>query len=207
MTTLAQLEVMVSRDLRDTGNTAFSTAEVDDLINQGISALASFYPKQIVQTIGTIAAGTYSYPASSFSNIYRLDIYSSAGSYKSTLDAYVGGSPNSGWELHGQVVYLPPLVTYTAGDTLRAFGYGAYIQLSVSSSTTDLDTDAIWAIRVFAQVEAFERLLADRATFQQWQASPGNTDITALGLAQLSRSARARWLTEQQRLRRLRKVG
>ena len=207
MTTLADLETQVSRDLRDTTNAVFSVAEVDDLINQGISALASFYPKQVVQTIGTVSAGVYSYSASAFTRIYRIDIYSSAGSYKSTLDGYIGGSPNTGWEQHGQVVYLPPLVTFTAGDTLRAFGYGGYIQIAASSNSTDLDTDAIWAVRVFAQVEAFERLLADRATFQQWQASPGNTDVTAMALASLARSARARWLGEQQRLRRLRKVG
>ena len=207
MTTLANLETYLARDLRDTTNAVFSTAELDDLINQGISALASFYPKQIVQTIGTVSSGTYSYSASSFTRIYRIDIYSSTGSYKSTLDGYIGGSPNTGWEMHGGIVYLPPLVTFTAGDTLRAFGYGAYIQLSASTATTDLDADGIWAVRVYAQVEAFERLLADRVTFQQWQASPGNTDVTAMALASLARSARARWLEEQQRLRRLRKVG
>lgn len=207
MTTLANLETYLARDLRDTANAVFSTAELDDLINQGINALSSFYPKQIMQTIGTVSAGVYSYSASSFTTIYRLDIYSSAGSYKSTLDPYIGGGPNSGWELHGGIVYLPPLVTYTAGDTLRAFGYGGYIALSVSSATTDLDASGEWAVRVFAQVEAFERLMADRATFQQWQASPGNTDVSAMGLASLARTARQRWLTEQQRLRRLRKIG
>jgi len=207
MTTLANLETYVARDLRDTTNAVFSTAEIDDLINQGINALSAFYPKQIVQTIGTVSAGVYSYSASSFTTIYRLDIYSSSGSYKSTLAPYIGDSPNSGFELHGGVVYLPPLVTYTAGDTLRAFGYGGYVALSVSSATTDLDASGEWAVRVFAQAEAFERLLADRATFQQWQSSPGNTDVSAMALATLARAARQRWLTQQQRLRSLRKRG
>lgn len=207
MTTLAQLETRLARALRDTGNSVFATAELDDLINQGISSLAAFYPKPIVQTFATVSAGVHSYAASSFTRIYRLDIYSSAGSYKSTLPAYIGDSPNSGWELHGGVVYLPPLRTFTAGDTLRAFGYGGYIQLSASSSTTDLDTDGEFAVLVFAEAEAFGRLSMDRATFQQWQATPGNTDTTALAVAQLATLARRRWREEQIRLRRIRKTG
>lgn len=207
MTTLAQLETQAARALRDTGNSVFTTAELDDLINQGISALGAFYPRPIVSSFATVSAGVYTYSASSFTNIYRIDIYSSAGSYKATIPGYLGDSPNSGWELHGGVVYLPPLMTFTAGDTLRAFGYGAYTQLSASSSTTDVDTDGIFAVMEFVRAEAFGRLETDRSGFQQWQASTGNTDVTALAIAQMARGARARWREEQIRLRRVRKIG
>ncbi len=207
MTTLADLETYCARDLRDTGNATWSTSELDDLINQGIDALADVYPKEIVQTIGTVAANTYSYAASSFTNIYRLDIYTSDGSYRMTLEPGIGDGPNSGWELHGGVVYLPPSYAWTAGDTLQAWGYGRYLQLSASSSTTDLDASGVWAVRVFVQAEAFGRLIADRAKFQQWQSSSNNTDVTALGLAQLAAGARQRWREERNRLRRMRKMG
>ena len=206
MTTLANLEVMVARDLRDSSNGSFATAELDDLINQGIDELATFYPKEIVQTIGTVSGGVISYSAASFSTIYRLDIYTSAGSYKDTMPPGIGGA-NSGWELHGGVLYLPPSYAYSNTDTLRAWGYGRYIQLSASSDTTDLDTAGIFAVRLFAQVEAFGRLATDRALFQQWQANPGNTDVSEPQIVQWYQSARQRWRDRQRSLRRMRKTA
>lgn len=207
MATLADLRTYVSRDLRDTGNATWSVAEVDDLINQGIDALADVYPKEIVQTIGTIAAGTYSYAAASFTNLYRLDFYTSDGTYHGQLDHGFGGGANGGWELHGGVVYIPPSYTFQTGDTLRAFGYGRYIQLSASTATTDLSSEGIFAVRVFAQAEAFGRMIADRVKSQQWQSNSNATDTTALGLAQIAGSAARRWEKEKSRLRRLRKTG
>jgi hypothetical protein len=206
VTDLATFVSLVSEELRDTIHATWTTAELTDLVNQGIDALADFFPKEVMQTVGTVSAGVYSYPITGMTNIYRIDIYSSAGSYKQTLVSGIGG-PNTGWELHGGVLYLPPSYLFTAGDTLRAWGYGRYIQLAVSSSTTDLDSTGIWAVVVFCQAEAFGRMMFDRAQFQQWQSSSNNSDITALALAQLAGSARARWRDEQRRLRRLRKTG
>lgn len=206
MATLSDLRTAVARDLRDTTNATWAVAEIDDLINQGTDALADFYPKEIVQTIGTVAAGVYSYAVSSFSNIYRLDIFTSAGSYRTTFPHGIGGA-NSGWELHGGILYLPTVYALTPGDTLRAWGYGRYIQLSAATDTTDMNSTGIWAVRTFCQAEAFGRLTADRAQLQQWQDLPGNTDVTALALAQLAGSARARWREEQRRLRRMRKLA
>lgn len=205
MATLSDLRTYLARDLRDTSNNTWGVTTLDDLINQGIDTLADVYPKEIVQTIGTVAAGTVSYSASSFTNIYRLDVYTSAGSYRAEIPHGIGGA-NSGWELHGSVVYLPPSYTWTAGDTLRAFGYGRYIQLSASTQTTDLDATGIFAVRVFGVAEAYGRLISDRAAFQQWQANAQGVDTTALGLAQLASQARERWRREQQRLRRMRKT-
>lgn len=204
MTTLADLRTRLATELRDASNVTWNTTELDYLINQGIDAVAAVYPKEIVQTIGTVSAGTSSYAVSSFSNIYRIDIYTSAGSYRSEIAHRIGGA-NTGWELHGGVVYLPPSITYTAGDTLRAWGYGGYIQLSASTSTTDLDVSAINAVLVFAEAEAYSRLTADRAQFQQWQSNTNGVDTSALGLAQLQSAARSRWREERNRLRRMRK--
>src|SRR5690242_14557825 len=84
-TTLSDLQTQLARQLHDTSNTTWSVAELTDLINQGIDALADFYPKEIVQTVGTVSAGVTSYAASSFENIYRVAIYTSAGSYRYDL--------------------------------------------------------------------------------------------------------------------------
>lgn len=205
MATLADLRTYVARDIRDPSFGTFSATEVDDMVIQGIDALADVYPKEIVTTIGTVAASVFTYGVSTFSNIYRLDIYTSTGSYRATMPhAYEG--PDSGWETHANVLYLPPNWRLTAGDTLRAFGYGRYIALSAATQTTDLDASGIWAVRVFAQAEAYSRLLMDRALFTQWQSQPGNSDTTALALNQVAFAAQRRWSAELRRLRRMRKL-
>lgn len=204
MTTLAQLETQISAAVGDTGNTTFSLTVIDTLINQGIDAIGSIYPREIVQTIGTVSAGVTSYSVSSFSHIYRVDIYTSDGSYRMTLPNGIGGA-DSGWEMHGGVLYLPAGWTFTNGDTLRAWGYGGYVQLSASSSTTDLDTSGIYAVMVFCQSKAFTRLLFDRALFQQWQSNQNGSDVTETALAQVAADYRAEWRDERNRLRKVRK--
>ena len=207
MATLADLRTYVSRDLRDASNTTFTTTEVDDLVNQGIDALADVYPKEIVSVVGTVATNVYTYPVTDYTNIYRVDIHDPASSptYQAEVPhAYEGR--NSGWETHAGVLYLPPNWPLTAGRWIRAFGYGRYVQLSASTQTTDLDSSGIWAVRVFAQSRGFARLLMDRALFSQWQAQPGNTDTTAIALNQLAYSAKQDWAAERQRLRRVRKL-
>lgn len=205
MATLSDIRTYVSMDLRDPSNVTFSTAEVDDLINQGIDALADVYPREIVSDFATIAASTYSYSAASFSRIYRIDLYNSAGTFRAELPSGIGEGANSGWELHGGVVYLPPSLTYTTGDVMRAFGYARYTQLSASTQTTDLDQSGMWAVRVFAQSEAYQRLLNDRAKYQQWQTQSNNTDVRLADLDRTSYNLQRRWQAEQRRLRRLRK--
>jgi hypothetical protein len=207
MATLADLRTRLARDLKDTSNATFSTTELDDLINQGIDSLGDVYPKEIVQTIGTVSSGVFTYALGDFNHIYRIDVYTSSGDYRATLPSGWGDGPNSGWEQHAGVLYLPPSWPLSDGDTLRAFGYGRYIQLAASTATTDLDTSGAAAVLVFASAEAFARLMSDRAKFQQWQAEAGNTDVTLLQLGSLVSQARGRWREEQRRLRRLRKAG
>jgi hypothetical protein len=208
MTTLLDLRTYVARDLRDTGFDTWSESEVDDLVNMGIDAVGDLYPREAVDAASSISGSTKTYDlATDFTNIYRVDIYSSAGTYKFTLPHGIGEGPNSGWELHGGILYLPPSVTFTSGDGLRVFGYARYAQLSVSSQTTDMDATAIWGARAFARMEGFMSLIADRANYQQWQSQTGNTDVTAIAMAQLAANARRDWDRAKQRLRRMRKLG
>lgn len=206
MATLSDLRTYVSRDLRDPTNATFSVPEVDDLINQGIDALADIAPREVMQTVGTVAADLYSYSVSSFAGIFRVDVYNSSNEFRYTLPHGIDG-PNSGWELHAGVLHLPPDLSMTAGDRLRAWGYARYTQLSASTQTTDVDTSGLWAVRVFAQAEAFQRLMNDRAKFQQWQSDSNNTDVGMLQLASVMSQARARWADEKRRLRKLRRLG
>lgn len=206
MATLSDLRTYVARDLRDTSNLTWSTAELDDRINQGIDAIGQFYPKEVVSDFATVAASVSSYSASAFTNIYRIDTYSGT-TYRGSVTHGNGEGPDSGWELHAGVIWLPPTFPVATGYVMRGFGYGAYVQLSASTSTTDLDTSGTWAVRVFCQVECFAQLIADRAKFKQWQTDSNNTDVTALGLAQIYSGATSRWAREVQRLRKMRKLG
>ncbi|MCC6311355.1 MAG: hypothetical protein IT345_10615 [Trueperaceae bacterium] len=206
MASLSDIRTGISRDLRDTSNTTWTTAEVDDLINQGIDALADFYPKEIVQAIGTVAASVFTYDVSAFTNIYRVDI-NDGSVHHGSLPPSAGDGRNSGWETHAGVLYTPPNLAITAGYVLTAFGYGRYAELTSDEDETDMDAAGIKAVRVFAQAEALSRLIANRAAFQQWQASPTNTDVTLLALTQTYRAVRGRWMEEQRRLRRPRKLA
>lgn len=206
MTTLSDIRTQVSRDLRDTGNDTFSPDEVDDLINQGIDAVSALYPREVRERV-TISSGVKTYDLTAdFVSIFRVDIYDSGDSFRFTLDAGTGPA-NSGWEYFAGLFRLPPSITWTAGDKADIFGYARYVQLSASSSTTDMDSTAIWGVRAFARAEAFQNLIADRSTFQQWQAASGNSDVTAIALAQLAANASRRWDRAQQRLRRPRRTG
>lgn len=206
MATLSDIRTTVARKVRDTSNATWSTSELDDTINQGIDAIGSFYPKEIVSTFATIAAGTVTYAASSYTGIYRIDVYNGT-SFMGTLPHSIGDGADSGWELHNGIVHLPPSYTITTGYTLKAFGYSGYVQLAASTSTTDLDTTGLNALYLFCQKELLWPLVADRAKFQQWQTDTNNTDTTSLAMAQIAGAAEARWQREQRRLRRIRKLG
>lgn len=204
MATLSDMRTEVSRKLRDTTNDIWTVAEIDDAINQGIDSLAAFYPREIVSNVATIAASTFSYSTASFTNIYRIEQYSGT-TFKGVIPHGIGGG-DSGWETHGGVLYLPAGYTFTTGYVLRAYGYGAYVQLSAATQTTDLDTSGLWAVKVFAQTECISGLLNDRLKFQQWQADTNSTDVTLLALTQTYNSLRAKWSAERQRLKRMRKL-
>lgn len=205
MATLGTMRTDLALRLRDTGNATWSTTIMDALINQGIDALADFYPREIVQTIGTVSSSTTSYSATSFTSMFRLDVYTSAGSYREEYPRAFGEGANSGWELHGGVIYLGPSWALTTGDTLRAWGYGRYTQLAATSSVTDVDQAGIFAVLVYAQANAIASMLSDRAALHQWQAQPGNTDVTLMALNQAVSQLRSQWRDQQTRLRRVRK--
>lgn len=207
MATLADLRTKLALDLRDTGNDTFTTAELDDLINEGIDVVGGFYPREVVTTAGTVSSGVFTYDLSAFTNIYRVDLYTSDGVFRTTIPHGIGDGPNSGWETHAGVLYIPPSWTYSEGDTVRVFGYAAYTQLSASTATTDLNTQATAVALLYAQAEAMQRLVFDRAKFQQWVADSNNTDVNGLTMAQLADQASARFERRKAALRKIRKLG
>jgi hypothetical protein len=144
--------------------------------------------------------------------------YSSGGSvattaapkYRETVRPSSGDGPDSGWETHGGILYLPTRYTLAVGTgTLNVVGYGPWTQINTAqtSSITNLDTTAQNAVKVFVEAEALTMLTFDRAQYQQWQVSSGSSDISALGMNNLALAAQQRWRQEKNRIRRFRKGG
>lgn len=228
MATFQDLIDDIQVDLRDPNALTWSEAEIKSLLNLGIKHIESVYPKEIVKeyawTNPSISNGLKSVDISTttntaggdkFRSVYRIDVYgSTSGTRTGFLDSLKSGNgegPNSGWEVHGGVLYFAPTYTLPDPAVLRIYGYGTYnicaTSVSATSVTVDLDDDASNAVKIFVQSEALFRLVNDRAAFQQWQVSSNATDVTPLGMNQLAFSSRQRWKDELRRIRRMRKVG
>jgi hypothetical protein len=208
--TLTQLRTSVRSDLRDPNGATWSDTEVNDLINSGIDWVSGFYPNEAIQTVAytqPISGAVNSVALSAVSWPFRVDVYDSSGQYRESLLPSSGDGPDSGWEVHSGIIFFPPHYTLPSPGTLKIFGYAGYVQLSSNTATTDMDTSAISSIRVWAQAEAFNRLLSDRVAFQQWQVQSGNSDVSALSMNQIALSNQARVRREEARLRRIRRLG
>jgi len=208
--TLSSIRTMVRRDLRDPNGATWSDNEVNDLINSGIDWVNGLYPKDAIQTTAftqPVSGSVFSVALSDVSWVFRVDSYDGSGKFKETVLPSTSDGPNSGWEVHNNILFLPPHYTLSSPGTLRIFGYSTFIQLSSDSTTTDMDVTALNAVRVWAQAEAFSRLLSDRVAFQQWQVQSGNSDVSALSMNQIALSNQQRVRREEIRLRRMRRLG
>lgn len=204
MATLSDIRAQVRNDIRDANSDVFTDAELNDIINQALDAVADVRPREVTETI-TIAASTYTYaPVEDYTRIFRIDVHNSSDVYQRML-APGRGARTTGWDFFAGTIYLNPDASPTAGDQYHVFGYGPYSTLNADLDVCDAPTTVINGARVFVQMEAYGRLTQDRAAFQQWQSSPGNTDVSENELEQLRRGAVARWNMERQRLRRMRR--
>ena len=208
--TLSALRTSVRSDLRDTAGATWSDTEVNDLINSGIDWLNDFYPKDAIQVTAytqPVSGALFSVALTDVNWPFRVDVFDGSNKYRETLWPSSGDGPDSGWDVHNSIIFFPPHYALSDTGTLRIYGYTGYVQLSANTSTTDMDTSAINAMRVWVQAEAFNRLLSDRVAFQQWQVQSGNSDVSALSLNQIALSNQARIRREESRLRKMRRLG
>jgi len=208
--TLSTLRTSVRSDLRDAAGATWTDTEINDLINSGVDWLNGFYPKDAIQTTAytqPISGAMFSVALTDVNWPFRVDVYATDGQYRETLWPSTGDGPDSGWDVHNNIIFFAPHYTIPDTGTLRIFGYTGFVQLSSNTSTTDMDTTALNAMRVWVQAEAFNRLLSDRVAFQQWQVQSGNSDVSALSLNQIALSNQARIRREESRLRKMRRLG
>ena len=211
--TFSALLTSLRRTLRDTNGTTWTDDQLGELVNRGIDAIGTVYPKEIVETVAytqPVQGAVHSVTLSTVTWPIRIDVYDDGNKYVETVHPSLGHGANSGWEIHADKLFFPPHYRFTSDTgTLRVFGYGEWtpITIGTSSSTTDIDTRAQYAVKVFVEAEALMMLTFDRAQFQQWQVAAGNTDVTALGLNNLALAAQQRWRQEKARIRVFRKQG
>lgn len=199
--------------LRDPNSTTWTDAQLGELINRGIESIGEVYQSESIQTTSftqPVAGSVFSVALSTVTWPIRVDIYDDSGKYRETVRPSSGDGPDSGWEAHGDILFLPTRYALPAATgTMKIIGYGPWTQIntSVSSSTSNLDTTAQNAVKIYVEAEALTMLTFDRAQYQQWQVSAGSSDISALGMNNLALAAQQRWRQEKNRIRRLRKGG
>lgn len=212
----------IRRNLRDANGTTWNDAQLGELIQQGIDAVSSIYPNEGVEQVAyTVPAqgAIHSYSFSAITWPIRVDVLNSDGKYSETIKPTVGEGMDSGWDYFNGKLYLPAHYTFSSNTgTLYVTGYQPWLQISptyttanvaisASTVTTDLNTRAQFAVKVFVAAEALSMLMFDRAQFQQWQVAGGNTDISALGLNNLAAAAQSRWRMEKTRIRTIKRLG
>jgi hypothetical protein len=210
--TLSQIRTACRVEIRDVNSATWSDTEVDQMINSAIDWLNGFYPKeQIISVPYTqpISGSVFSVTLSVVEDFwpFRVDVYDKDGKYRQTIMSSNQEGPDSGWDYFADTLFLPPHYALPTPGTLSVLGYSHEPQLSSSTQTTSLNSSALSSLRSFVGAHAFERLLSDRAAFQQWQVQSGNSDVSALSMNQITLTNQARVRQEERRLRRLRRLG
>jgi hypothetical protein len=212
-TTFSSLLTSLRLSLRDPNGTTWSDGQLGELINRGIDAIGDVYQSETIQSTAftqPISGSVFSVALTTVTWPVRVDVYDNSGKYRETVRPSSGDGPDSGWETHGGILYLPTRYVLAVSEgTLNIVGYGPWTQINTAqtSSVTNLDTTAQNAVKVYVEAEALTMLTFDRAQYQQWQVSSGSSDISALGMNNLALAAQQRWRQEKNRIRRFRKGG
>ena len=206
--TLAQLRDSVEQDLRDSSNEAFSTAEVDDLINEGIVEVNRVYPLQEIETVDIIDTDedgnvdrTYTITST---EVQRAEVWRD-GEFRETIPE-IDTVGNSGWDIWGSTFTLPTWVVLDEDvDSVLLYGYGNRDYLSDDADVAEFDAEAEYAVRCFAKMRGYQALQNDRALYQQWLKAPGNNEMSPTQLDSMVNTYIAQWERQRSHLKRVRR--
>lgn len=183
---LAGLSAKLATALRDTDHAAWNSTEKDDLITFAVAGLYPSIARRLDPTASTIplVAGTYFYDApASVIEIENLELIDS----DSAEHGYIQGQA---WAEMGdtygtlKVRISPTIVEGFAGGTVRVHGYGRY-----DTTTNLIPDDFVPLVLAMARSDAYERIIAERSRFLQWQASEQEQDSSVNELLNLLQSA------------------
>ena len=206
--TLSQLRDSVEQDLRDSSNEAFSTAEVDDLINEGIVEVNRIYPLPEIEDVDIVDTDedgnvdrTYTITST---EVQRAEVWRD-GEFRENVPEFdsVG---NSGYDIWGSTLTVPTWVVLDEDtDTIKLYGYTDRAYLSDDADVAEFDAEAEYAVRTFAKMRGYQALQNDRSLFQQWMKVPGNNDISPTQLDGLVNTYIGQWERQRGHLRRIRR--
>ena len=206
--TLSQLRDSVEQDLRDSSNEAFSTAEVDDLINEAIVEVNRLYPLPQIEDVDIVDTDedgnvdrTYTITST---EVQRAEVWRD-GEFRENLPEFdsVG---NSGYDIWGSTLTLPTWVVLDEDtDTVKLYGYADRDYLSDDADVAEFDAEAEYAVRMYAKLRGYQSLQNDRALFQQWMKVPGNNDISPTQLDSMVNTYVGAWERQRGHLRRIRR--
>lgn len=207
MTTFGTLKTQVARDLMDPTNASFSATVVGDLINFGINEVSRICPRNFQEDItpdGSLSYEILGGDAVRRTRLHRVEVWLSATATAPlqpyarvpSLRSSLINDSQGGWTVEGGFVVLPyawSRFLLTDTYTLRIWGTTPYLQLVNDGDTADLDADLEFAVRECATAEGYDRLLASRALFGQWQTQANNTDMSFGQALQLAERWRQAW--------------
>lgn len=207
MTTLAQLQTRLARDLRDPSNGTFSLAMLTDLLNDGVVELSRIAPKEFQEDI--TGDGGYAYTLEQEdATVERVEIWTAnSNEFRvrvPNLYHAVNFNSQTGWEWWNETLYLPKAYGdfATSDYVVRVWGHAAYPLMESSGDDSGMNNDLEEALIEYGTLGGFELMLNERALFKQWQAQQNNTDagmnslISAVGLWQSKWERRRKQLLE-----------
>lgn len=217
MSTLLELVTRVSRELRDTGNVTFTTAMVTDLINSGITEMSRIAPQPFQEDIE--ADGSLSYQLGAATADKRWHVTRAELWYATPLRFYcvlpfvadsLVNSSQAGWRVFNGYLELPQGWAEFAADatyTIRVWGGKPYTRLEADGDESDLGEDGEEAVIEYAAYRGFDRLLAERVLFKQWQVSSNNTDVSYGGLLGTVQTYAQKWERRRKQLALVRELA
>ena len=215
MSTLLELVTRVSRELRDTNNATFTAAMVTDLINSGITEIGRIAPQPFQEDIE--ADGSLSYQLGSATadkrwHVTRAELWTTTPLRYYTRLPFAGdsrvNSSQAGWRMFNGYLELPQgwADFATAAYTLRVWGDKPYTRLVNDSDASDLGEDGEEACIEYAAFRGYDRMLAERALFKQWQTQNNNTDASFGGLMQTVSMYGQKWAQRRRQLALIREL-
>jgi hypothetical protein len=202
--TLTELQTRCARDLRDTANATFSTSQLLDFINDGISEINQLKPleQKLILTAEASQSGL------DFTYIWKVEIVATDTYGQNVIPPNNDESRwQNGWTYFDGVLTLPQglqrdlNIGYDdASLELVVYGYRPRDPLADAADVPDFTLEDEMAVRKFVRLSGFRTLVDDRSLFQQWQAQSNNTDVSATQLLNIAQVAESEWRRTRQNL-------
>lgn len=209
MTTYAQLQAAIARDVHDVDLQTFLADEVKDLAQSALAEVGRLAPFKFREDVTPLANTLdYQLQAAVFPNetpeieVRRVEIWDATVAperfYRLVQPATAQPTSLSdgGWECWNGVLSIPYRVLDFMdldNNFLRVWGYRPYAVPSDDADVIECSNEQEQAVRAFAKVEALAKLLQSRDLFTQWQTRSNNSDISPAGLMNQLSLAREDW--------------